>query len=117
MTGVGRPAGSRATGSRATGSRGTGPDGPPVVGPGREAVLAVLRRVDLWPIAVRQSLRLAPRGWWRRAPFLPLPARDYLHFRMVTAYGGDGDPDLVPDADPADDLVTYLEWCRSWPGR
>ncbi|MBU6216825.1 MAG: hypothetical protein KGR17_09495 [Acidobacteria bacterium] len=114
---MGRPAGSRATGSRATGSRGTGPDGPPVVGPGREAVLAVLRRVDLWPIAVRQSLRLAPRGWWRRAPFLPLPARDYLHFRMVTAYGGDGDPDLVPDADPADDLVTYLEWCRSWPGR
>lgn len=107
MAGVGRPAGSRAT----------GPDGPPVVGPGREAVLAVLRRVDLWPIAVRQSLRLAPRGWWRRAPFLPLPARDYLHFRMVTAYGGDGDPDLVPDADPADDLVTYLEWCRSWPGR
>jgi len=66
---------------------------------------------------VRQLLRLAPHGWWRRAPFLPLPARDYLHFRMVTAYGGDGDPDLVPDADPAADLVTYLEWCRSWPGR
>jgi hypothetical protein len=36
---------------------------------------------------------------------------------MVTAYGDDGDPELAPGADPAADLVTYLEWCRSWPGR
>ncbi len=107
MPGVGRPVGSRAA----------GPDRPPAVGPGRDAVRAVLRRVDLWPTAVRQSLRLAPRGWWRRVPFLPLPARDYLHFRMVTAYGDDGDPALAPGADPGADLVTYLEWCRSWPGR
>ncbi len=80
-------------------------------------MFAVLRRVDLWPIALRQSLRLAPRGWWRRPPFLPVPARDYLHFRMVTAYGDDGDPGRAPGTDPAADLVTYLEWCRSWPGR
>ena len=30
-------------------------------------------------------------GWWRRPPFLPLPAPDYLRFRMETAYGGAGD--------------------------
>jgi hypothetical protein len=30
---------------------------------------------------------------------------------MITAYG---DPDAVPDAD---DVVSYLEWCRSSGGR
>ena len=46
------------------------------------------------------------RGWWRRAPFLPLPDPAYLRFRLETQYGGDREPD------PAD-LVTYLHWCRS----
>ena len=74
------------------------------------AVLAVLARPELWPTALRVLWRLAPRGWWRRAPYLPLPDAEYLHFRMVTAYGGDGSA-------PArgDDLVTYLRWCRAWP--
>ena len=71
---------------------------------------AVLRRPWLWWTALVVALRLAPSGWWRRAPFLPLPDPAYLRFRMVTAYGGDGE---VP-ADPHD-LVTYLEWCRAWP--
>ncbi len=73
-------------------------------------VLALLRRPDLWFTGVRVLLRLAPAGWWRRAPHLPIPSKDYLHFRMVTAYGGDG-------SGPArsEDLVAYLEWCRAWP--
>lgn len=50
---------------------------------------------------------LAPPGWWRRPPFLPLPAPDYLRFRMETAYGGAGDQEPDPG-----DLVTYLRWCR-----
>ena len=71
---------------------------------------AVLRRPDLWATAVRQIARLAPDGWWRRSPYLPLPDAAYLHFRMVTAYGGDG-------AEPRpEDVVTYLHWCRTWPG-
>jgi hypothetical protein len=57
---------------------------------------------------VRQAVVLAPRGWWRRRPFLPLPDRDYLRFRMVTAYG---DPERAPEPQ---DVVTYLEWCRGW---
>lgn len=73
-------------------------------------IMAVVRRPDLWPTAVRVAVRLAPTGWWRRAPHLPLPSPDYLHFRMVTAYGGDG----TGTPDPHD-LVTYLEWCRAWP--
>lgn len=63
---------------------------------------------SLWRIGVRQALALAPRGWWRRRPFLPLPAPDYVRFRLQTAYGGAGD--RAPD--PAD-LLTYLRWCRT----
>ena len=49
------------------------------------------RHPSLWATAVRQALRLAAPGWWRRRPFLPLPAPDYLRFRLQTAYGGTGD--------------------------
>ena len=72
------------------------------------AVRAVARHPSLWVTAGRQALVLAAPGWWRRRPFLPLPAPDYLRFRIQTAYGGDGD--RAPE--PAD-LVTYLRWCRA----
>jgi hypothetical protein len=72
--------------------------------------VALLRRPDLWATAVRQLRVLARPGWWRSAPYLPLPDAAYLRFRMVTAYGGDGDAEPSPA-----DLVTYLQWCRSWP--
>jgi hypothetical protein len=72
------------------------------------AVLAVIPHPSLWWTGLRQALVLAPSGWWRRPPFLPLPAPDYLRFRMETAYGGAGDQEPVPA-----DLVTYLRWCRS----
>ena len=70
---------------------------------------AVGRRPDLWGTALVQLARLARPGWWRAAPYLPVPDADYLRFRMITAYG---DPDREPE--PAD-LVTYLHWCRAWP--
>ena len=69
------------------------------------AVLRLLAHPGLWPTALRQATRLARRGWWRRPPFLPLPDRGYLRFRLETAYGDDG------VADPGD-LVAYLRWCR-----
>jgi hypothetical protein len=72
------------------------------------AIGAVLRHPGLWPTALRQAARLVPTGWWRRAPFLPLPPRDYLEFRMVTQYGSNS-----RRADP-DDVVNYLRWCRDW---
>ena len=71
---------------------------------------AIARRPRLWPTAVRQWRRTTPRGWWRQRPFLPVPRGDYLRFRMVTAYGGDGTHPPEPH-----DLVAYLEWCRAWP--
>ncbi len=67
---------------------------------------AVLRRPSLWPIAVGQSWRMRRARWWRRSPYLPLPERRYLRFRMVTQYG---DADHAPDAS---DVVSYLTWCR-----
>lgn len=74
------------------------------------AGLAVLRHPSLWVTAVRQMGRLAPEGWWHRVPFLPLPDRDYMRFRVITAYGGDGTRAPEPE-----DLLTYLRWCRAWP--
>lgn len=67
---------------------------------------AVCARPGLWPTAVRQTGRLARRGWWRRPPFLPLPGADYLRFRMETQYG-----DELHRPQPAD-VIDYLTWCR-----
>ncbi|HUR48893.1 MAG TPA: hypothetical protein VMY88_05080 [Acidimicrobiales bacterium] len=70
-------------------------------------VLAVVRRPDLWLIAVQQMFRMARRSWWRRAPFLPTSDPEYLRFRSVTQYG-----DAEHAAEPRD-VVAWLEWCRN----
>ena len=70
------------------------------------AVGAVVARPSLWPIAVRQVVVLARPGWWRRPPFLPLPDRRYLAFRLETMYGGEGRPPAGAD------VVGYLRWCK-----
>ncbi len=36
---------------------------------------------------VRLTWSFRARDWYRRAPFLPLPPREYLRWRMFTAYG------------------------------
>jgi hypothetical protein len=73
--------------------------------------LAVARRPSLWCTAIRQVVRLADRGWWRRRPPLPVPPADYLAFRTATQYGGAGD---VPARTVASDVVNYLAWCKRW---
>ena len=72
------------------------------------AVAAVARHPSLWAIGLRQAFVLARPGWWRRPPFVPVPAPDYLRFRLETAYGGLGDRPIEPE-----DLVAYLRWCRT----
>jgi hypothetical protein len=69
---------------------------------------AVARRPSLWRTALRQARRLAPRRWWQRPPFLPLPAPAYLRFRKTTQYGDARHPI------EAGDVVRYLAWCRDW---
>lgn len=68
-------------------------------------IAAIGARPDLWPAAIRAGASLTPRQWWRKPPFLPLPDRRWLHFRMETAYGGDGR--TVPSTD---DVITWLKW-------
>lgn len=68
-------------------------------------VIAVGRRPTLWATAIRQSMLLAPKGWARRMPFLPLPAPDYLAFRTLTQYGS------AHHTPTSKDVVEYLLWC------
>ena len=58
---------------------------------------AVSVRPRLWGTALRQIHRLAPSGWWRRPPFLPLPDHGYAAFRQVTQYGDPGHPPEIAD--------------------
>jgi len=58
---------------------------------------------------LRVAWRFRARGWYRRFPFLPLPARDYLKWRMYTAYG---DANIVPSPD---DIVRYSRWAVKKP--
>jgi hypothetical protein len=46
------------------------------------------------------------RDWYRRPPFLPLPPRDYMRWRMLTAYG---DEDAVPTVQ---EVVRFARWRR-----
>jgi len=71
-----------------------------------KVAVAVAARPTLWATAVRQVRRMAPDGWWRARPFLPVPSRDYLHFRLVTQYG-----DSRHRAEPGD-VLNYLSWCK-----
>lgn len=56
---------------------------------------------------LRVAWRFRRRGWWRRPPFLPVPSRDYVRWRMYTAYGA---YDFVP---PAEDVIRYARWVGS----
>jgi hypothetical protein len=50
------------------------------------------------------------RHWWRQPPFLPVPDRTYLRWRMYTAYG---DEAAVP---PPEDVVRFARWRRETMG-
>ena len=70
-------------------------------------IAAVIARPSLWPAALRQARVLVPDRWWSRRPFLPVPDREWMAFRMTTAYGDPAAP-LIPA-----DVVTWLEWSRT----
>ena len=71
-------------------------------------VLRLVGRALVNPRTARALLVMGWRfrrdRWWARAPFLPIPAREYIRWRMFTAYG---DADAVP---PVDDVVRYARW-------
>jgi hypothetical protein len=75
----------------------------------RLAARAALRprlAVDL----VRTAWAFRRRGWYHRAPFLPLPDPTYLRWRMYTAYA---DERAVP---PVEDVVRFARWRRETMG-
>ena len=66
----------------------------------------ILRHPTLWPEALRTLIAFTPSGWWKQRPYLPVPRRAYLRWRMQTAYGS-------LDATPVPaDVVHYLQWRR-----
>ncbi|MEQ1693914.1 MAG: hypothetical protein ABMA00_21675 [Gemmatimonas sp.] len=69
------------------------------------ALMNPLLAVDL----LRVAWRFRHRHWFRRFPFLPLPAQDYVRWRMYTAYG---DETAIP---PADDVIAFARWVGRQP--
>jgi hypothetical protein len=72
-----------------------------------ELMIRALRHPTLAVDLLRVAWRFRARGWYRRFPFLPLPAKSYVRWRMHTAYG---DHDAVPTAD---DIERYARWVGS----
>ena len=59
---------------------------------------------------LRTAWAFRRRGWWRQPPFLPLPDRTYLGWRMYTAYADES------AVSPADDVVRFARWRRETMG-
>ena len=79
----------------------------------RMAELA-LRHPALLLHVVRAAWAFRARNWYRRVPFLPIPPRSYVRWRLETAYG---DPEARP---PLDQLARYVVWgtrMRLWMSR
>ena len=68
---------------------------------------ALARHPSLWATAIRSIFRLAPHGWWKRWPFIPVPPAGLLAFRGETMYGHAA---ALP---PPEDLIGWLRWCRA----
>lgn len=73
---------------------------------GASIVIAVFCRPSLWITALTQLIRLTPRRWWAQAPFLPVPTREYIRFRVLTQYGERGHTLEVAD------VLSYLRWLK-----
>ncbi|MGH7482638.1 MAG: hypothetical protein ACRELV_10830 [Longimicrobiales bacterium] len=67
-------------------------------------VAVVIRRPRLLLTAFRTAWRFRRSGWYRRVPFLPLPPREYVAWRLHTAYGEHG------TGPTPDEVERYLLW-------
>lgn len=72
--------------------------------------LALAGRACLSPRVALDLVSLAwafrRRDWWRQSPWLPLPDRPYLEWRLHTAYGEERQ---VP---PVEDVLRFARWRR-----
>lgn len=67
----------------------------------------LLVRPRLLLLLPRIGWRFRRRDWHRRWPFLPLPSRTYVAWRLHTAFGAE---DAAPTVDQ---LENYLRWARN----
>lgn len=72
----------------------------------QKLLIAVAKRPWLWGEALRALLAVAPRNWWRRSPFLPLPDAEYTAWRLATTSGS------IDSEIEGGELVSYLSWRR-----
>jgi hypothetical protein len=72
-------------------------------------VTRAIARPSLAADLLRVAWRFRRRDWYQRAPFLPIPAREYTRWRMYTAYGDAG---AIP---PAEDVIRYARWVGRRP--
>ncbi|MGD8288951.1 MAG: hypothetical protein PVI31_10040 [Gemmatimonadota bacterium] len=66
--------------------------------------MLALRRPRVIPHLLGAAWAFRARDWYARPPFLPLPPRSYLRWRMETAYGS---PDAMPSLS---EMERYLVW-------
>jgi hypothetical protein len=73
-------------------------------------MMTIARHCAIAWALVRFYFRLTPRDWYRRLPFLPIPPRDYINWRLKTAYGKHrpGWPAVVRD------VWQFGDWLRTF---
>jgi hypothetical protein len=69
-----------------------------------------MKHVSIAWALVRFYFRMMPRDWYRRPPFLPLPPRKYVQWRLRTAYGSHRPP--WPEV--LHDMWQYGDWLRTF---
>ena len=74
----------------------------------------LLKRPALLLPLLGAAWRFRARDWYRRAPFLPLPDRDYVTWRMHTAYGDEQAP---PEAEGVQRYLGWAAWMRRTSNR
>jgi hypothetical protein len=69
-----------------------------------------LKHVAIFWALARFYMRLIPRDWFHRPPFLPIPPAQYLRWRLRTAYGRQRPPwqRLLRD------LWQFGDWLRTF---
>ena len=67
-------------------------------------VKAAIKKPSLVPIILGSAWAFRSNRWYLRPPFLPIPPKKYMRWRMNTAYGDTG---VVP---PTIEVERYLRW-------
>jgi len=67
-------------------------------------LMSLIRRPSLWPVTIKQLFKIAKTRWFLSFPFLPIPSKDFIDFRVITYQG---DKEDFPNAKV---VITWLDW-------